>query len=160
VNIIRFMELTEGRRTEAYQSPEGGLPTLGIGHKLLQSEFNSGIIRINGQDVAWRNGLTEDQVDNLCRQDLHIASECINHHVTVQLTPNQLRALTSFVFTVGTGNFERSSLLSRLNRGDFGSVPGQLRLWNKMTVNGVKVVSPALADRREFEIREWLSGVA
>ena len=160
MNMIQFMELLEERRREAYKSPEGGTPTIGVGHKITAREEETGLIYINRAPVEWRNGLTEEQVDSLCMQDLSWATRAVEKYVDVALSPNQRRALISFVFNIGEVAFRGSTLLSRLNHGDYAAVPGQMRIWNKMTVDGKKVGPPefmGLANRREIEVREWLN---
>jgi len=83
-----------------------------------------------------------------------VAAAAVNQHITVNLNQHQFDALVSFVFNVGAGAFQQSTLLQRLNAGRYDAVPGQLRLWNK---GGGKVL-PGLVTRREAEARLFTSG--
>ena len=63
------------------------------------------------------------------------------------LTQPQFDALVSFVFNVGGGNFQTSTLLKELNAGHVAAVPGQLARWN--TAGGQ--VLQGLVNRRRAE---------
>lgn len=65
----------------------------------------------------------------------------------------------SFTFNVGEHAFETSTLLKRLNAGDFAGVPEELARWNKVTINGRKVVSNGLTRRRAREAKLFATGV-
>jgi lysozyme len=172
--LINLMERLEGRRLKAYDDPEGNarqdaddaedLPSIGLGHKITVKEFTSGIITINGDMVEWRRGLTDKQVDCLCEQDLKWAAVAVDKLVKVPLSAHQRAALISFAYNVGAAAFANSTLLHRLNAGEYRSVPGQLLQWVNKTVteNGVKCkVGPpeftGLLNRRKVEIKEWLT---
>lgn len=49
----------------------------------------------------------------------------------VPLTQQQFDALVSFAFNVGNGAFCDSTLLKRLNAGQYDAVPAQLNRWVK-----------------------------
>jgi lysozyme len=61
--------------------------------------------------------------------------------------PDRLAALVDFTFNLGQGNFKASTLRKRVNAGDWGDVPTQLRKWNKA---GGRIL-PGLTVRREVE---------
>lgn len=123
----RFIQRHEGLRLTAYDDlnphrelklgdhVEGTL-TIGTGH--------TGGVHI-GQTI------TEAEADAFLRQDLVHAERAVNQHVFVRLTQNQFDALVSFVFNVGAGAFERSTLLKRLNAGDYEAVPSELKRWTR-----------------------------
>lgn len=151
---IKFMEDAEGRRYCVYMD-SAGKPTIGIGHLLTKQELNTGIIRIAASNVRYHNGLNDEQTDALLRQDLSIAHEAIHDTVTVDLTQNQHDSLVSFVFNIGVRAWETSTALRVLNLGQYGNVPAAMRLFNKETRGGKKIVSKGLINRREVEIRLW-----
>jgi lysozyme len=144
----------EGVVTEMYHD-QAGLPTIGVGHLLTQNELATGLIYIDGDYLDWRGGLTREQTGALLRQDLRAAEIAVDQWVRVPLSDHQRDALICFCFNVGVGAFSRSSLVARLNAGSYEAVPGQMRLWNKITKGGAKVVSTGLARRREREIELW-----
>ena len=49
--------------------------------------------------------------------------------VGVNLNQNQIDALGSFIFNVGSTAFQNSTLLAKLNGGDFDSVPDEMKKW-------------------------------
>lgn len=67
--------------------------------------------------------------------------------VTADLNQNQFDALVSFAYNVGLGGFQGSSVLKRVNSGQWDKVPAALALWNK---GGGKVL-PGLVARRQRE---------
>ncbi len=140
----------EGSRTEVYDDA-AGLPTIGVGHLLTQSERESGKITIRGQAVDYKQGLSEQQVLDLLAQDLERFEAAVNDAVEVDLNQNQFDALVSFAFNVGTQAFKNSTLLEKLNQGQYDEVPAQLRRWNRA---GGRVVQ-GLINRREKEIALW-----
>jgi lysozyme len=125
-----------------------GFLTAGIGHLLSRSE----IAEWAGRDIpdnvimAWFDADTDD-----AERDVH-------RLVKVKLAPNQRDTLISFRYNIGEEGFANSTLLKKLNKGDYDSVPAELRKWNKTTINGKKVISDGLIKRRADEIAMWLSG--
>jgi lysozyme len=57
----------------------------------------------------------------------------------------------SFVFNLGAGNFQSSTLLKKLNQGLYNDVPEQIMRWNKARVSGKLTVLNGLTRRRAAE---------
>ena len=160
-------ELKKMEGTEPYiYTCSAGAQTIGVGHKLTRVEMDTGTIVIDGKEVRWIVGLTKEQIDSLLRKDLEWVELAINDSVRVPLTDNQFDALVAFTFNVGAAAFKGSTLLKKLNKGDYLSVPDELRRWNKITVRHVKddgtityikKISPGLVNRRESEVKMWLT---
>lgn len=75
--------------------------TIGYGHVILANEhFDS---------------ITEQEAEELLRQDIGATESCINNSVTVSLSQNQFDALVSFVFNIGCAAFKQSTMLQLLN---------------------------------------------
>jgi len=144
----------EGLRLRAYLDV-AGLPTIGVGHLLTESEKNGGCLTINGEQIPWQNGITKEQALALLAQDVGWAEEAINKLVQVSLNQNQFDALVSFIFNVGIGAFRNSTLLRVLNDGDYEEVPSQLRRWVRVGGRGPETGFTALSNRREREIELW-----
>jgi lysozyme len=51
--------------------------------------------------------------------------------VTVKLNDNQFGALVSFTYNLGAGNFKKSTLLKKVNAGDFAAAAKEFAKWNK-----------------------------
>ncbi len=115
INEAGLKELTssEGVRLKAYQDG-GGVWTIGWGH-------TKGVSR--GQVI------TREQAEQFLREDLAWAQRAVETSVKVPLSDNQFAALVSFTFNVGEGAFKKSTLLKKLNKGDYNSVPKELMKW-------------------------------
>lgn len=140
----------EGLRQEVYDDV-AGLPTIGIGHLLTRDELSSGKIDIYGVSVKYKDGLTVDQCYDLFRQDLQGPEGAIQILVRVPLTQGQYDSLVSFAYNIGGSSFRRSTLLKKLNKGEYEEVPAQLRRWKYA---GGKVIQ-GLVNRREAEVEMW-----
>lgn len=100
--------------------------TVGIGHLL--------------PDDAPLNDITQDEADALFYTDLALAAQCVDKQVTVSLTDNQKAALISFVFNLGCGAFKRSTMLKKLNAGDYTGACQEFVKWSYASgkqVNGL-----------------------
>jgi lysozyme len=98
--------------------------------------------------------ITAAEAESLLFADLEIFESAVDRLVQVKLTDWQFAALVSFAFNVGVRAFEKSTLLKKLNEGDYDAVPAQLMRWNK--VKG-KVVA-GLTNRRAAEAGMWAKG--
>ena len=123
----------EGLRLEAYICT-AGVPTIGYGHT---------------KGVKLGDVCTEDLANQWLLEDMLEASEAIDRLVKVPLNNNQYGALTSFVFNLGWGNLQTSTLLKMLNEGKYMEASNQFLRWNK--VKGV--TSTGLSNRRAEEMK-------
>lgn len=140
------------RRYVAGTKVQGNL-TAGVGHLLsrgnkLFPEAHKWI----GKDIA------DAQIMRWLDADTDEAERAVHHSVRVPLVDHQRNALILFTFNVGVGAFERSTLLRKLNKGDYAAVPDELQKWNKTTINGKKVTSQGLVKRRADEAAMWIGG--
>jgi lysozyme len=122
----------EGLRLEAYQDV-GGVWTVGYGH--------------TGPDLLAGMKISQADADAMLRADLSVAVACVNRGVTEEISQPQFDALVDFCFNVGRGNFLQSSLLRKLNLGDFQGAAAQFLLW--VNAGGKRV--EGLARRRQAE---------
>jgi lysozyme len=102
--------------------------------------------------------ITQEQGEQLLRDDLARFERAVDSLVKVPLTNNQFGALVSFAFNVGEGAFRNSTLLRKLNAGEYDAVTAELAKWNKTTISGKRVVSPGLVNRRAAEAGLWVAG--
>lgn len=91
--------------------------------------------------------ITEQEAEELLKEDVSKFEECVNHAVEVDLTQEEFDALVSFAFNVGCGAFMGSTLLRLLNAGNKQAAAQQFPRWNK---GGGKVLA-GLARRRAAE---------
>lgn len=110
-----------------------------------------------GSTKGVRSGmkLTEKECEDRLVTDLKDAEAAVKRQVLVPLSQYQFDALVSFTFNLGEGNLRASTLLKKLNKGDYQAVPSEMIKWNKATVDGVKQVLPGLTRRRAAEAALW-----
>lgn len=99
--------------------------------------------------------IDERHAATLLRRDLRTAEAAVERRVKVPLNDNQFGALVSFCFNVGAGAFATSTLLRRLNAGEYEAVPGELARW--VYSSGKKLTG--LVRRRQEEGRLWNAGL-
>lgn len=152
----RILMQSEGFENSIYLD-QAGLPTIGVGHLLTQSEVASGKIHLtSGEVIDMRDGsITDDQVHQLLGDDLPRYEAAVERCIGVRLTQDQFDALVHFTFNVGETALDKSTLKQKLNRGDYEAVPEQIRRWTKVTIDGKKVDSQGLINRRETEVKLW-----
>jgi len=138
---IEFIKCAEGVMLKKYKDV-GGKWTIGVGHLLTREEIMGG---------KYDGGITKQEALALLAADLRPFEECVKRNVRVALQQHEFDALVSFAFNVGAQNFGQSTLLKKLNRLDYISVPDELRKW--VRVNGKRC--HGLANRREKEILLW-----
>ncbi|HEY4439860.1 MAG TPA: lysozyme [Candidatus Elarobacter sp.] len=119
----------------AYPDPgTGGAPwTIGYGH--------------TGSDVTPTTRITQQRAVELLQSDLRASESAVASAVTVALTDNQFAALVDFVFNVGAGAFGGSTLLRKLNAGDYAGAADEFGKW----VFGGGQALPGLVTRRNAE---------
>lgn len=100
--------------------------------------------------------VTLEQAESFLQHDLARFEARVERLVKVPLTDNQFGALVSFDFN--TGALGGSTLLKKLNAGDYASVTYEMAKWVKTTINGKKVRSEGLVNRRAAEAGLWASG--
>lgn len=114
---LNHLKTVEGYRATVYNDI-AGYPTIGYGHKLTAAERLAGLSRV-----------TEAEAARLLASDLATAEAGVNRLVSVPLTQGQFDALVSFAYNVGVGAFSRSTMLRRLNAGDYSGAAAQFGRW-------------------------------
>ncbi len=115
VGRTELIRAFEGLELKAYKCPAGVL-TIGYGHT---KTVTAGMV------------ITEEEAEALLREDLLWVEETINNKVTTPLTQSQYDALASFIYNVGSGAFTKSTLLRKLNTGDYVGASAEFKRWNK-----------------------------
>lgn len=129
----------EGLELTAYKCP-AGIWTIGYGH--------------TGSDVWPGLTITKPEAEALLEKDLKRFEKGISEMVKVGLTQGQFDALVSFTYNVGQEAFKNSTLLKRLNAGDYEGAAEQFQRWNKA---GGKTLL-GLIRRREAERKLFEEG--
>ena len=130
-NGLDLIKHFEGCELEAYKCP-AGVWTIGYGHIKTAVEGMT---------------ITQHQADEMLIEEMNEYEGYINNSVRVDLTQNQFDAMVSWVYNLGNGNLNASTLLKVLNSGDYAGVPEQILRWNKA---GGRVLE-GLTRRRQAE---------
>jgi lysozyme len=128
---IALIKKFEGCELEAYQC-SANVWTLGYGHTAGVSEGDT---------------CTEEDAETMLAEDLREFENYVNDLVTSDLSQNEFDALVAWTYNLGPGALRESTLLRRLNDGDYEDVPYQIKRWNRA---GGEVL-PGLTRRREAE---------
>jgi GH24 family phage-related lysozyme (muramidase) len=94
---------------------------------------------------------TKEQAEAALRRELAKHEAAVMRLVSVNLNENQFSALVSFSYNVGSGNLQKSTLLKKLNKGDYPGAQREFVNWNKATVDGKLVELRGLSIRRAQE---------
>ncbi|MGO4738667.1 lysozyme [Bosea sp. 2KB_26] len=136
---LALIKRWEGCRLTAYRDVAGVL-TIGYGS--------------TGAHVRPGMKITQAEADQLLVKDLARFERAVETLVKVPLNEGQFAALVSFAFNVGEGAFAKSTLLKRLNAGNYAAVPRELMKW--VNAGGKKV--EGLVNRRAAEGGLWARG--
>jgi len=129
---ISMIKEHEGLRLNAYLPTPNDVPTIGYGHT---------------KGVKLGMTITKAQAEQFLKEDLIWVDNAIARLVKVSLNQNQYDALGSLIYNIGEGAFQTSTLLRKLNSGDYQGAADQFLRWNKQkgkVLNG-------LTTRREKE---------
>jgi len=123
----------EGKRNAAYRDSRD-IVTIGVGHV----------------DPALKMGdvWSDEQVAAALRQDMAWVEGCIASNVKADLEQYEHDALASFIFNIGAGQFQSSTMLRLINEGEMEQAAAQFDRWH---------VPPEIASRRNGE-REQFKG--
>ena len=142
VNLVKEFE---GFSAQAYLDTSG-LPVVGYGQT-----------KINGRTVNMGQYITQVQADAALQQELDHLQNVVLSHVKVDLNPHQLAALTSLVYNAGMRIVTNSTLIRKLNAGDYAGAAREFPRWNKANQGGSLVVFPGLTKRRIAEQQLFLT---
>ena len=144
IQLLEYLKSWEKFSSKAYYATaaekDDGKLTIGYGHLI-----------IDGDGLDADSVLTETEATGLLLNDIAKHQIYVNRGVKVPLTQNQFDALVSFTFNLGGGAFGKSTMLKKLNSGDYEAVPAQLMKWTKQG----GAVLQGLVNRRASEVRIW-----
>lgn len=138
--LLDMVKSFEGFRSKPYLCA-GGEWTIGYGH-------TAGV----GPSTK---PITEQEAEALLRKTLESIGAKVDECVTVPLTDAQRDALISLVYNIGVSAFRGSTLLQRLNHGDYKAAAEQFERW--VYAKGRKLpglVKRRAAERALFECRD------
>ena len=126
----------EGLELKAYDDGVG-VWTIGFG----TTKYPNGI-RVKKGDTC-----TLDQAKAYMQNDLKAFEQTVNNTVKVPLNQNQFDALVSLAYNIGSTAFKNSTLVKRLNEGNYKAAANQFDVW----VNAGGKRMQGLVNRRAAE---------
>ena len=133
IQCIDFIKDYEGFCGVVYKDA-AGYETIGYGHRVKP-----------GEDFS--KGITEREGVALLSKDIKVYRDAVLLNTRVPLSRNQLDALISFTYNVGPANFANSTLLRKLNKGDYIGAADELPKWCRAGGKELR----GLKRRREME---------
>lgn len=132
LNLIKSFE---GCKLKAYKCP-AGVPTIGYGHT---------------KGVTMGMEISQSVADKYLAEDVAPLEKTINK-LGINFRQGQFDALVSFMFNLGEGSFNKSTLKKKILAGaKDAEIAEEFKKWNKA---GGKVLA-GLVKRREAEAKLW-----
>lgn len=159
-----LMHRYEGYRNKPYLCP-AHIWTIGYGHVLYQEQIRLPMARVEGKEIPMirkefplrpedNRVWSKEEIEDLFSKD--VASF---ERGALRLSPNlagrqgAFDAVVSFAFNAGLGNYQRSQIRIKNDRGDYEDAAEAFMLWTKA---GGKEL-PGLVKRRKDEKALFLS---
>ncbi|MFZ5335350.1 lysozyme [Enterobacter asburiae] len=139
---IALIKQFEGCKLTAYQDSVG-VWTIGYGWTKP----------VDGKPIRAGMTIKQETAERLLKTGLVSYESDVSRLVKVGLTQGQFDALVSFTYNLGGRSLSTSTLLRRLNAGDYAGAADEFLRWNKA---GGKVLN-GLTRRREAERALFLS---
>ncbi|MBR8502031.1 lysozyme [Enterobacter asburiae] len=139
---IALIKQFEGCKLTAYQDSVG---VWTIGYGWTQP--------VDGKPIRAGMTIKQETAERLLKTGLVSYEIDVSRLVKVSLTQGQFDALVSFTYNLGARSLSTSTLLRKLNAGDYAGAADEFLRWNKA---GGKVLN-GLTRRREAELALFLS---
>lgn len=139
---IALIKEFEGCKLTAYQDSVG---VWTIGYVWTQP--------VDGKPIRAGMTINQETAERLLKTGLVSYESDVSRLVKVGLTQGQFDALVSFTYNLGARSLSTSTLLRKLNAGDYAGAADEFLRWNKA---GGKVLN-GLTRRREAERALFLS---
>ncbi|MDU5349146.1 MAG: lysozyme [Enterobacter sichuanensis] len=139
---IALIKQFEGCKLTAYQDSVG---VWTIGYGWTQP--------VDGKPIRAGMTIKQETAERLLKTGLVSYESDVSRLVKVGLTQGQFDALVSFTYNLGARSLSTSTLLRKLNTGDYAGAADEFLRWNKA---GGKVLN-GLTRRREAERALFLS---
>jgi lysozyme len=117
--LINLIEISESFRSNPYLCP-AGIPTIGFG----STRYHDGT-PVTLHDLP----ITRDRAEEIMLSNLGEYEAAVNRYVAVPLNQNQFDALVDFAYNAGCQNFRGSTLLKKLNTGDYSGAADEFKKW-------------------------------
>lgn len=141
---IALVKEFEGFSDRAYADTDG-TPVIGYG-----------LSKIAGKSVKLGDKISSQKANWALEAELRQLQRQIDSAVKVKLSESQLSALMSLSFNVGFYSIQQSTLVKKLNQGDYAGAANEFLRWNKANVRGSLVPLAGLTRRRQVERQLFL----
>lgn len=101
---------------------------------------------------------SEPEASEQLREKSKRYSEVVLRHLTIQPTQGQFDAMLAICWNVESALGASSSIVKHHNNKDWKAAAEAFKLYDKVTINGVKQVSQGLVKRRARESEMYLKG--
>jgi lysozyme len=158
-----LMHFFEGYRNKPYRC-SAAIWTVGWGHAMYADQLNLPNVRKEGytglirSDYQLKEGdarvWSKDELVNLFKVDINTFERGV-----LRLSPNlashqsKFDAVVSFAYNAGLGNYQRSTIRMKVNRGDWDGAAEAFMSWTK--AGGKEVLG--LVKRRKAEVALFLN---
>ena len=118
---FQIIKTFEGFRSSPYRC-SAGVPTIGFGST---RGFDGRSIPMDMEPID------EIEAEDLLRRDIKKAERSVERLIKVELNENEFSALCSFVYNLGSGNLQSSTLRAKLNREDRDGAADEFPKWRR-----------------------------
>lgn len=132
LNLTEFSEANGSPRLKAFWDATGKLWTCGFGHT---------------KGVTEDTTCTPDIAQSWLLSDVADAVYSVKYYIDIELSQEEFDALVDLCFNIGSGNFQHSTLLEKLNQRDYLGALAEFQKWD---MSGDEVL-PGLRSRRQAE---------
>lgn len=140
---VALIKVSEAFSSEPYLCP-AGVPTVGYG----STRYPDGrAVRLSDAPIS------ETAACDILLTTLVEYEKAVNRYVTVPLNQNQFDALVDFAYNAGAQNLRSSTLLKKLNSGDYAGAALEFGKW----IYGAGKKLGGLVIRREAERKLFVS---
>jgi lysozyme len=139
INLIKRLE---GVKLKGYLD-SAGLLTIGVGHLVKP-----------GEPYKLGQSITLGECERLLAHDLTWARTAVERSVRVPINANQRSSLISLCFNIGETAFRRSTLLQKLNQGNYQAAAGAFMSWVYVKGKVIKGLQNRRAIERELFARK------
>src|SRR5574344_141986 len=118
---LELIKEFEGFSANAYLCP-AKIPTIGYGNTFWEDGRKVKL----GEQISKTNAL--ELLELVANKDF---ADKIFPLIKVKVSQNKFDAMVSLAYNIGVGNFSKSTLLKKVNSGDFDGASNEFLKWNK-----------------------------
>lgn len=137
---LELIKEFEGFSANAYLCP-AKIPTIGYGNTF----YSDGRKVKLGEQISKTDAL--ELLELVANKDF---ADKIFPAIKVPVAQNQFDAMCSLAYNIGVGNFLKSTLLKKVNAGDFVGASEEFLRWNK--AGGKELLGLTKRRKREFDL--------